>query len=411
MPLDIAKIRADFPILQQQVHAKPLIYLDNAATTQLPLPVWRAMERFYTQQHANPHRSSHALAVNATEQLEQARYQVARFINAADTCEIIFCNGASDAINLLAWSFENELRNQDAEIVISIQEHHSNWVPWQQLCQRTGARLKIIPLTDTGDLDLAAYQELLSDQTRLVAVTHVSNVLGTVNPISQLTSMAHQRGIPVVVDGAQSIRHEIIDVTQLGCDFFCFSGHKTMAPTGIGVLYGRRNWLEKLAPGRFGGGMIKKLTPTTMTYEPLPHKFEAGTVNCAGAVALATALKYHKQLGRKNIQNYEQQLLNYCREQLTSLPDLEIVGSPRHQAGVLSLIIRQRHCYDITTMLDKLGIAVRSGQHCAQPLLNALGLAGTVRISPAYYNTVEEIDQLINAMAKIIHLLPREPHL
>ncbi len=408
MSIDVEQIRRDFPILQETVYGRPLIYLDNAATTQLPTAVLDGLQNHYRHDNANPHRGIYALGAKATAHRELARAEIGAFINARNPCEIVLCSGTTDAINLVAASFGDAFLKPGDEIIVSAMEHHSNWVPWQMLCRRQGARLKVIPLEDNGELRLDRFTELLSEKTRLVAVTQVSNVLGTVNPLDTIIKLAHQRDIPVLVDGAQSIRHEIIDVQQLDCDFFCFSGHKVLAPAGIGVLYAKENLLRQLQPTRFGGGMMAKVDLQQAVAEDLPHTFEAGTPNCAGAVALAAALRYLNSLGRDAVQRAEQDLTDYCCARLSAIADLHILGQPQRRAGVISFNVDNLHPYDIAMLLDKLGIAVRSGQHCAQPLFGELGLSGAVRVSPAFYNSRAEIDSLVDSVTRVIDVLRRQ---
>lgn len=405
--LDVLTIRNDFPVLQRTVNDKTLVYLDNAAMTQLPRQVMNVLEEQLLEYNANVHRGIHYLSEKSTERLENGRKIVQNFINAMHAHEIIFTKGTTDAINTLAYAFSESFVCPEDEIIVSEMEHHSNLVPWQMLCRRKNARLKIIPFDNNGDLILSQFERLLSKRTKLVAVTHVSNVLGSVNPVKKIISLAHECNVPVLVDGAQSIRHMVIDVRELDCDFFCFSGHKMMAPAGIGVLYGKEKWLEKMNPVQFGGGMVDSVSFNKVTFETLPFKFEAGTYNVAGAIALGAAVNYLETIGRENITLYETSLMEYLCKAISEVDGLKILGDPLKRAGALSFNLDNIHPYDIAVLLDKLGIAVRSGNHCAQPLLNHYHLSHTVRVSPAFYNTKEEIDILIQAIKRIKTLLIR----
>ena len=405
---DLQKIRNDFPILKQTVHGRPLIYLDNAATTQLPVQVIGSCEEHYRLYNSNVHRGAHYLAEIATDRLEKARDAVRGFLNALHPHEIIFTGGTTDSINMVAMAFGEGLVSEGDEIIVSAMEHHSNLLPWQALCKRKNARLKIIPLDGSGDIASDELEGMISERTRLVAVTHVSNVLGAVNPVERITAIARSRNVPVLIDGAQSVRHTPVDVRKMDCDFFCFSGHKIMAPAGIGVLYGKKEWLERLSPLRFGGGMAAGAGFHDMEPEGLPHRFEAGTPNCAGAVALDRALEYIMDIGRKDIAEYEGRLIRYACESLSGIEGLRVLGDPAERAGVLSFVIDGMHPYDVAVMLDKLGIAVRSGHHCARPLLGLLGLEGCVRVSTAFYNTHEEIDILRDSVIRIMKILKRQ---
>lgn len=394
MSLNVSKIRADFPILQRQVYGKSLIYLDNAATTQKPLQVIEAVEQYYSLQNSNIHRGNHLLSLQATEAYEEARKSVARFINAAEAEEIIFTRGTTESINLVASGFARALLKPGDEILISALEHHSNLVPWQQACLQTGAKLRIIPVDDEGNLLLEQLDNLLSERTRLVAVTQVSNALGVVVPLEPIIRRAHDLGIPVLVDGAQGIQHMPVDVQASDFDFYVFSGHKIYAPMGIGVLYGKRQWLEKLPPYQFGGEMIHKVTFEQTTFNELPFRFEAGTPNVEGALGLAAALNYLSSLGLEKIFHYEKELYQYAINRLSAVEKFKQIGRSKHQCSVISFLLEGIHPYDTGTILDQFGIAVRTGHHCAQPLMNRLGIPGTVRASLAFYNTREEIDFL-----------------
>ena len=408
MMYDINKIREDFPILQREVYGKPLVYLDNAATTQKPLCVLDAMREEYLNVNANVHRGVHYLSQQATDLHEAAREKVRKFINARKTEEIVFTRGTTEAINLVASCFcESQMQAGD-EVLVTDMEHHSNIVPWQLQAQRKGIRVNHLPITDDGRLvccdSIASY---LTERTRLVSITHVSNVLGTVNPVKEIIRIAHEHGIPVLIDGAQSAPHMPIDVQDLDCDFYAFSGHKMYGPTGIGVLYGKEEWLEKLPPYQGGGEMIDKVTWEKTTFERLPFKFEAGTPDYIATHGLATAIDYISNLGLDNIMAHEQELTRYCMEQLQTIPEMHIYGplavSGSHvdKDAVISFNVANIHHLDLGTLLDRLGIAVRTGHHCAQPLMNRLGITGTVRASFALYNTKEEVDALVAGIRRV----------
>ena len=407
---DINQIRADFPILSREVYGKPLVYLDNAATTQKPLCVLDAMREEYLNVNANVHRGVHYLSQQATDLHEAAREKVRGFINARKIEEIVFTRGTTEAINLVASSFcESEMQAGD-EVLVTDMEHHSNIVPWQLQAQRRGIIVKHLPITDDGRLDLSTLNSQLSTRTKLVSVTHVSNVLGTVNPVGEIVKIAHQHGIPVLVDGAQSAPHMKIDVQAMDCDFYAFSGHKMYGPTGIGVLYGKEEWLEKLPPYQGGGEMIDKVTWERTTFERLPFKFEAGTPDYIATHGLAKAIEYLDSIGMENIQQHEQELTRYAMEQLQAIDDMKIYGIPQTSAishqpssrdAVVSFNVGQIHHLDLGTLLDRLGIAVRTGHHCAQPLMDRLGIPGTVRASFALYNTKEEIDTLVAGIQRV----------
>lgn len=399
--LNTENIRGDFPLLHSSVDDKPLIYLDNAATMQLPRQVLAVLEKHYFKYNANVHRGIHYLSEMSTAHYEAARETVRRFIGARYCHEIIFTKGTTDSINLVANSFGEAFVNAGDEILVSAMEHHSNWMPWQMLCRRRGANLKVIPINRNGDLNLTEYQQSLSSCTKLIAVSCVSNVLGTVNPLEKIISIAHAAGIPVLVDGAQSLRHSVLNMEKLECDFFCFSGHKIMAPIGIGVLYGKEEWLDKLPPVQFGGGMVEKVGLFNVKLGKLPLKFEAGTPNYASAIALEAALLYLDKIGRQAIAEYESELLQNLINRIATFSNIQILGKPIRRAGVLSFTMDTLHPYDVAVLLDKQGIAVRAGHHCAQPLLDYYGLDSTVRISPAFYNTNQEIDRLIEAIGRI----------
>jgi len=399
--LDVAAIRQDCPILRQRVHGKPLVYLDNAATTQKPQVVIDRLTRYYVAENANVHRGVHWLSERATDAYEEARATLRRFLNAAQPQEIVFVRGTTEAINLVAQSYGRSHVGAGDEIVISTMEHHSNIVPWQILCEEKKARLRIIPMTDAGELDLDAYEKLLSDRTRMVSVVHVSNALGTINPVEEIVRIAHQRGIPVLVDGAQAVAHTKVDVQALGCDFYTLSGHKMLGPTGIGVLYGRSSLLEAMPPYQSGGDMIRSVTFERTLYNTLPYKFEAGTPNIAGAIALGAAIGYLTNAGLDRIAAHEHELLEYGTAALSQIPGVRLIGTARQKAGILSFVVDGVHPHDVGTILDREGVAIRTGHHCCQPLMNRLGVAATARASLALYNTREEIDALTAGLSKV----------
>jgi cysteine desulfurase/selenocysteine lyase len=403
-PLDDASIRRDFPILQQRVHGRPLVYLDNAATTQKPQVVIDRVTQYYTEENANVHRGVHWLSDRATSAFEEARAAVGRFLNARDSREIVFVRGTTEAINLVAATFGRSRVGPGDEIVISAMEHHSNIVPWQILCEQQGARLRIIPITGEGELDLDAYAALLSDRTRIVSVLHVSNVLGTVNRVEEIVRLAHRRGIPVLVDGAQAVAHRAIDVQTLGCDFYAFSGHKMFGPTGIGVLYGTSAMLESMPPYQSGGDMIRSVSFEHTVYNVPPYRFEAGTPDIAGAVGLAAAIGYLTGIGFDRIAPFEQELLEYATAALSRLPGVRVLGTAREKAGVLSFVLDGVHPHDVGTVLDREGVAIRTGHHCCQPLMDRLGVPATSRASLALYNNHDDIDALSAALQTVREL-------
>ncbi len=398
---DVDKVRADFPILNRQVHGHPLVYLDNAATTQKPQVVLDAMSRYYTRSNANVHRGVHLLSESATEAYEGARNTVQGFLNAADSSEIIFVRGTTEAINLVAQTYGRRHVGSGDEIVISEMEHHSNIVPWQILCEEKGARLRIAPINDDGELLLEEFERLLNAKTKFVSVVHISNVLGTVNPIRQIVQMAHQWNVPVMVDGAQAVLHGKVDVRDLDCDFYAFSGHKIYGPTGIGVLYGKHALLDAMPPYQGGGDMIQSVTFAKTLYNRLPYKFEAGTPHMAGAVGLAAAIDYVSKIGLDAIAAYEQDLLAYGTTALNAVHGLRLIGTAKEKAGVLSFVLEGIHPHDIGTILDRQGIAIRTGHHCAQPLMQRFGIPATARASLAVYNTTDELDVLVAGVYKL----------
>lgn len=395
--LDLAAIRRDFPILAQQVNGHPLAYLDNAASSQRPLQVLDAVRHYYTHDHANIHRGVHTLSHRATDLYEGARETVRSFINAASPREIIFTRGTTEAINLVAFSFGQRLRPGD-EILVTTLEHHSNIVPWQLLCERTGAVLRVAPINDAGEVLFDEFVNLLGPRTKLVAVAHVSNALGTINPVKEMVAAAHDRGVPVLVDGAQAIAHDAVDVRDLDCDFYAFSGHKMCGPTGTGVLYGREALLRDLPPWQGGGDMILTVSFHGTTYNELPYRLEAGTPNIAGAVGLAAAIRYLSAIGMAVIAAWEAELLAYATTSLAQVPGLGMVGTAGHKAGLVSFNVAGIHPHDLGTVLDQQGVAIRAGHHCAMPVMERFGLSGTARASFAFYNTTGEIDQLVAAL-------------
>lgn len=395
-------VRADFPILSRTVYDKPLVYFDNAATTQKPLCVLDAMREEYLNVNANVHRGVHWLSQQATELHEAARETVRRFINARSTNEIVFTRGTTEGLNLIASSFSDEFMGEGDEVIISTMEHHSNIVPWQLQAHRKGIVLKVIPLTESGELDMEAYARLFTDKTRIVSVTHVSNVLGTVNPVRELVRIAHEHNVPIVIDGAQSAPHFMVDMQAIDCDFFVFSGHKTYGPTGIGVLYGKEAWLDKLPPYQGGGEMIEHVSFSHSTFERPPLKFEAGTPDYVATHGLATALDYLSAIGMDNVEAHEQMLTNYALERLAQIEGMKIYGPSGHSHdAVVSFQVGDIHHMDLGTLLNRLGIAIRTGHHCAQPLMDSLGILGTARASFALYNTKEEIDILVAGIERV----------
>lgn len=401
MMYDVNKVREDFPILARQVYGKPLVYLDNGATTQKPRQVVEAMVDEYYNVNANVHRGVHFLSQQATDLHEASREMVRWFINARSTDEIVFTRGTTESVNLLAFSLGEAMVKEGDEIVVSAMEHHSDIVPWQMMCGRKGAVLRVIPMTDEGELELEKLEGMLNERTRIVCCTHVSNVLGTVNPVKQIVKMAHAHDVPVLIDGAQSVPHMPVDVQDLDCDFFAFSGHKVYGPTGVGVLYGKEEWLEKLPPYQGGGEMIKNVTWERTTYNVLPYKFEAGTPDYVATHALAKALEYVTALGIENIYAHEQELTQYALERMRQMDGMRILGNAAHRDAVISFLVGDIHHLDMGTLLDRLGIAVRTGHHCAEPLMTRLGISGTVRASFGLYNTKAEVDALVAGIEKV----------
>ncbi|MFQ5511589.1 MAG: SufS family cysteine desulfurase [Candidatus Krumholzibacteriia bacterium] len=398
---DVESIRKDFPVLDQRIHGKQLVYLDNAATAQKPQAVIETLERYYSTDNSNVHRGVHALSVRSTEAFEGAREKTRKFINAADTREIVFCRGTTEGINLVAQSYGRSAVNAGDEIIVSEMEHHSNIVPWQLLCEEAGAKLRVIPFNDRGELILEQYEKLLGPRTRMVAIVHVSNSLGTVNPLERMIEMAHAKDIPVLVDGAQTAPHLRIDVQELDCDFFVFSSHKMYGPMGVGVVYGRRELLETMSPYQGGGDMISSVTFEKTVFKPLPYKFEAGTPNVAGVVALGTAIDYLDNIGFDGIAAHDRDLVRYTTGALQEMEDVRIIGDAAEKAGVVSFVIDGVHPHDVGTILDREGIAIRTGHHCTQPIMAHYGVPATSRASFGIYNTREEADALVSSIHKV----------
>ena len=401
---DAERVRADFPVLQQQVNGKPLVYLDNGATSQKPQAVIDELVRYYTTENANVHRGVHTLSQNATEDYEGARAKVRRLLNAADDHEIVFTSGTTQGINIVAQSFGRRNIGLGDEIIVSNMEHHSNIVPWQMLCEENGAVLRVIPIDDTGELDMDEYEAMFSPRTKLVSITHVSNALGTIVPVERIIGMAHAQGTPVLLDGAQAVPHMAVDVRKLDCDFYVFSGHKLFGPTGIGILYGKAEMLEAMPPVQGGGDMIKSVSFEKTIYNDLPYKFEAGTPNIAGAIGLGAAVDYVQSVGYDAFGAYEDELLAYGTNALESIEGLRIIGTAPHKAGILSFVIDNIHPHDIGTILDAEGVAIRTGHHCAQPVMQRFQIPATARASLAMYNTREDIDALVRAIDRVIEV-------
>lgn len=401
MTYDVNAIRRDFPILSTTVYDRPLVYLDNAATTQKPLCVLDAMRHEYLNANANVHRGVHYLSQQATELHEAARETVRRFINAGKTEEVIFTRGTTESINLVASSFCEEFMKEGDEIIVSVMEHHSNIVPWQLQAARRGVAVRVIPMNDEGELDMEAYAGMFTERTKIVSVAHVSNVLGTVNPVREMIRIAHSHGVPVLIDGAQSTPHFKVDVQELDCDFFAFSGHKIYGPTGIGVLYGKEEWLDRMPPYQGGGEMIESVTFEKTVFQSLPFKFEAGTPDYIATHGLAVALDYVNDIGLENISSHERELTSYCMEQMRSIDGIALFGTSEHKDAVVSFLVGDIHHLDMGTLLDRLGIAVRTGHHCAQPVMQRYGIQGAVRASFAMYNTREEIDALVEGVRRV----------
>lgn len=404
MSFDVQNIRKDFPILSTEVKKHPLVYFDNGATSQKPLQVIQTIEEYYKTYNANIHRGVHTLSQIATDQYEAARGKIQQYINASEPAEVLFTSGTTESINLVASCLDAFVERGD-EIIISHLEHHSNIVPWQLLCQRTGAVLRVIPMNQQGELVMEAYYKMLSARTKVVSVTHVSNALGVINPINDIVQRAKQVGAITIVDGAQAVAHLQPDVQTIGCDFYAFSGHKMCGPTGVGILYGKRYWLEKLPPYKGGGEMIKHVTFEKTTYADIPHKFEAGTPNIVGGIGLGAAVDYLQNIGVEKIRTYEHELLRYATEKLSELPNLIIYGNSFEKVSVISFNIQGLHPYDVGSIIDNMGIAVRTGHHCTQPIMSFFDIPGTIRVSLAFYNTQQEIDKLVEALKKAIKML------
>jgi cysteine desulfurase/selenocysteine lyase len=403
-PLEVPRIRKDFPILEETIRGKKLVYLDNAATTQKPRPVLEAMDRLYAHDYSNVHRGVHALSERATKAYEDARETVRRFLNARSTSEIVWTSGTTGGINLVAQSYGRRHVRAGDDVLISAMEHHSNIVPWQLLCEEAHASLRVVPMSDSGELLMEEFERLLGPRTRIVAVTYVSNALGTVNPVGEIVEKAHAKGIPVLVDAAQAVAHLPVDVQALGCDFFAFSGHKVYGPTGTGVLYGREDLLESMPPYQGGGDMIRSVTFEKTIFNKLPYKFEAGTPNIVGAVGLGAALEYLNGLGLEAVGPYEDELLAYATEAIRRIARVRLIGTARRKCGVLSFVVDGIHPHDVGTVLDLEGIAVRAGHHCAQPVMQRFDVPATTRASFAFYNTREEIDRLVEGVHKVIEV-------
>ena len=404
---DVARIRKDFPILKELINGKPLVYLDNAATSQKPQVVIDALVNYYMTENSNVHRGVHTLSQRATDSYEEARVKVQQFINAADDKEVVFVRGTTEGINLVAQTYGRENIGPGDEIIISAMEHHSNIVPWQILCEEKGARLKVAPINDDGELLLDEFESLLGPRTRLVSIVHQSNALGTINPVEQIVELAHARGVPVLLDGAQAVAHVPIDVQKIGCDFYAFSGHKLYGPTGVGALYGRADLLNAMPPYQGGGEMIRSVSYEKTLYNVIPAKFEAGTQNIAGSIGLGVAIDYVSGLGIENIAAYENELVAYGTEKLSEIEPVRLIGTARHKGSILSFVMENAHPHDVGTILDSEGIAVRTGHHCAQPLMDRYGVPATVRASLAFYNTREEIDTLVKGIDRVIEVFSR----
>ncbi|MGI6258609.1 MAG: aminotransferase class V-fold PLP-dependent enzyme [Anaerolineaceae bacterium] len=407
MSKSILSAREDFPILSQTINNLPMVYLDNAATTQKPQVVIDAISDYYRASNANIHRGNHSLAIRATQAYEEVRKKVAAYLNAASPDEIIFTRGTTESINLVAYSFGQAFVQPGDEIIVSQLEHHSNYVPWHLMCQRRGAIFRTIPFNENGELDLEAFQQLLNEKTRLVAINHISNSLGTVNPIEKIVKLAHEANVPVLVDGAQAVQHTAHDVQAMGADFYAFSGHKMYAPMGVGVLYAKRPWLEKLPPFLSGGEMIDQVTPEKVTFNVLPYKFEAGTPNVADVIGLGAAIDYLNQFDFAELEAYEDELLEYGLGLLSEIPGLKIYGNPQKRSAILPFNVEGIQHYDMGILLDSKGIAVRTGQHCTQPIMDALHISGTVRASLALYNNRADLDALARGIQRVIRLLKR----
>lgn len=401
MSFDIHKIRSDFPILKRKIYDKPLVYFDNAATTQKPQAVIDRISNYYTNENCNIHRGVHLLSQEATTAYEDTREQVAEFINAPVKEEIIFTKGTTESINLVASTFGRKVLNEGDEVLITALEHHSNLVPWQMLCYEKGAKLQVVPFNDKGEVELASFRKMINDRTRIIAIAHISNALGTINPVKDMIAFAHQKGIPVIIDGAQAVSHLRVDVTDLDCDFYSFSGHKAYGPMGVGVLYAKSQHLENMPPYQSGGEMVDRVSFHETTFNEIPFKFEAGTPNVEAVLGMGAAISYIQKAGMENIAAYEDELLDYGTRKLLEIEGVRIIGTAKEKTGVLSFLIDDIHPYDAGSIIDKFGIAVRTGHHCAQPVMDIFGIPGTIRASLAMYNTREEIDLLAEAILQV----------
>ncbi len=404
MSLNIGQLRKDFPILARKVNGKRLVYFDNAATTQKPVQVIERIKHYYTEENSNVHRGVHHLSQLATDKYEHARQFVASYIHAGSAKEIIFTRGTTESVNVVASLFQHLIGAGD-EVLITAMEHHSNLVPWQQLCRQQQAVLKVVPINEKGELDMTALKNMITSKTRMFALAHVSNVLGTINPVGEAVKLARKKNIPVLVDGAQAVAHLPVDVTGLDCDFYAFSAHKAYGPMGIGVLYGKEEWLKKLPPYQFGGEMVDQVSFSETTFNNLPYKFEAGTPNVSGVLGMEAALKYIEEKGIGNVRDHEDELLDFATRKLSKTEGIKIIGEAREKTAVLSFVVNGVHPYDLGTLLDQMGVAVRTGYHCAQPVVESFGLTGTVRASFGIYNTLEEVDVFVDALKKSIALL------
>ena len=403
--LDVAAVRKDFPILERTMNGRQMVFLDSAASSQKPVAVLQKLDHYYRHMHANVHRGVYQLSQEATDAFEAARKTIAQFINAPSDREVLFVRGTTEGINLVAASYGHSFLKPGDEILISTMEHHSNIVPWQMIAEQTGARLKVWPINQAGELIWEEADALMGPKVKIVAITHISNALGTINPVKDIIELAHSRGIPVLLDGAQAIPHAKVDVQALDVDFYAFSGHKMFGPTGIGILYGKAKWLDQMPPYHGGGEMIERVTFEKTTYNELPHKFEAGTPDISGAIGLAAAVDYMQSIGHEAIGRHEQDLLHYATEQLSGIDGLRIIGTAAHKASVVSFIVEGLHPYDIGALLDKMGIAVRTGHHCTQPLMDWYGIPGTVRASFAFYNSFDDVDRLVEGVKRALQML------
>lgn len=402
---EVENLRKDFPILSREVNGKPLIYFDNGATAQKPQSVIDVVNRYYSLENSNIHRGVHTLSQEATSAYEEARRKIQKYIGAQLPEEVLFTKGTTDGINLIAQTFGKHFLKAGDEVVISAMEHHSNIVPWQMICEEKGAKLRIIPIDDQGDLIMDEFKQMLNSKTKLLSITHISNTLGTVNPVKEMIDLAHEKNVPVLVDGAQAVPHQKVDVSALNCDFYAFSMHKMFGPTGVGILYGKKEWLDQLPPYQGGGDMIKTVTFEKTTYNELPHKFEAGTPNIAGGIASGAAVDYLNQLDWEAVRLHEKDLLDYATNQLNQIEGLRFIGEAKVKASVISFVVEGTHAYDLGVIMDKIGVAVRTGHHCTQPLMDRFGILGTVRASFAFYNTKAEIDVFIKALNRAIKML------